>query len=238
MPRFVSTTTNVLGPPLQLVDGPSFYYAYREIWQKRCYEFAATSQQPLIIDAGANVGLSVLFFKSLYPQSRIVAFEPDPAVFRVLEANVRTFGLTDVVLINEALAAREGVLRFHSEGADGGRLVDGADANDIQVPATRLSPYLSEPVDLLKIDIEGAETDVLIECRERLAGVRHLFAEFHSFVDRAQTLHTVLSIMHDAGFRVHLQPVSTSQRPFMHRQVSSGMDMQVNIFAFRGTPSS
>src|SRR5262245_51337972 len=122
MPRYVKTTTDVLGPVLEVIDGPSFYSGLQEIFCYRIYEFRATRPDPLVIDAGPNVGLSVLFFKRTYPGCRVIAFEADPAVFAVLERNVRSAGLAGVELVNRAVWNADGPISFSSEGADAGHL--------------------------------------------------------------------------------------------------------------------
>src|SRR5690606_23212402 len=80
MPRFVPTSTHLAGPRLELIDAASFLWTYAEIYERRLYEFRSTNPAPRIIDGGANIGLSVLFFKSLFPMARITCFEPDPAI--------------------------------------------------------------------------------------------------------------------------------------------------------------
>jgi FkbM family methyltransferase len=143
---------------LKGVDGPSSYYAFQEIFGKRNYEFASRTASPRIIDGGSNIGLALIFFKQLFPTARVTGFEPDPAVFAVLQENMRSFGLHDVELVNKALWTEDQRLEFHCDGADGGRLHRGhSQGQRLQVEACRLRSYLDEPVEMLKLDIEGAE---------------------------------------------------------------------------------
>lgn len=120
-----------------------------------------------------------------------------------------------------------------AEGADGGRVARANDPQDRVVQTVRLADYLNRPVDFLKLDIEGAETEVLKACAESLGNVEHLFVEYHSFTEEPQTLHTIICILTDAGFRLHIDAPVVSPQPFMRRDVYGGMDMQLNIFAFR-----
>src|SRR5215471_7593686 len=87
LPRYQPATTEIFGEPLELIDASSFIWMYREIFDLEIYRFNAKTKRPYIIDCGANIGLSVLYFKQLYPESQIVAFEPDEAVFAVLSRN-------------------------------------------------------------------------------------------------------------------------------------------------------
>lgn len=247
MPRYQPTTTTLLGTPFELVDAQSFLMMYREIFEQESYAFRARSARPFIIDGGANVGVSVLYFKHAYPDAEIVAFEPEEPVFRALEANVRCAGLRDVRLEPLALWSSETTLEFVSEGADGGRVVApgcargpaGLDARLDRAPTravrtARLRPYLERHVDFLKLDVEGAELEVLNDTADLLGNVDHLFVEYHSIASQPQELHTLLTHLADAGFRLQVHQVTpTSPRPFMTRYVRWGMDLQLNLFAMR-----
>jgi FkbM family methyltransferase len=237
VPRYQPTVTEIFGQPVEVVDSASFLSMYREIFVDEIYRFHARTDEPYIIDCGANIGLSVLYFKRLYPRARVVAFEPDANIFEVLSRNVAAQGYdAGVELHRRAVWTEETTLKFWSEGADGGRLSDmggAAAAESIEVPTARLRDFLDRPVDLLKVDIEGAETEVLEDCADRLREVENLFVEYHSFAERPQTLHRVTGLLADAGFRLHVQQVATSPRPFLSRHVEAGMDMQLNLFAFR-----
>ncbi|HZI20720.1 MAG TPA: FkbM family methyltransferase [Pyrinomonadaceae bacterium] len=237
VPRYRPAVTEILGRPLEVVDSASFLWMYREIFVDEIYRFRARTDEPYIIDCGANIGLSVLYFKQLYPRARVAAFEPDREIFEVLSRNVAAQGHGEgVELHRRAVWTEETTLSFWSEGADGGRLSDvgdGVAARGVEVPTARLRDFLGGRVDFLKVDIEGAETEVLEDCADRLGEVEHLFVEYHSFAERPQTLHRLTTLLADAGFRLHIQPVIPSPRPFVQRHVEGGMDMQLNVFAFR-----
>jgi FkbM family methyltransferase len=233
LPRYERAVTALTGRELEVVDAASFLFMHGEIYEQQIYCFKASTPRPYIIDGGANVGLSVLYFKQLYPESRIIAFEPDEDVFSVLERNVERSGYRDIELLRRALWSSETTLSFMREGADGGRIAQPADENCRSIQTARLRDYLDGPVDFLKLDIEGAETEVLMDCADRLGNVENLFVEYHSFVSRPQTLNTLIDILADAGFRLHIHPPITSPQPFLRREVHLDMDMQLNIFAFR-----
>ena len=79
-PRFRVVTDRLLGKPFRIPDGPSFYAGYREIFIQELYRFETSNPAPVIIDCGANCGLSVVYFKQLFPAAKIVAVEADPIV--------------------------------------------------------------------------------------------------------------------------------------------------------------
>ena len=71
---------NLLGNRFEYHHGHSFCVTYKELFEKKIYKFVPTSDTPLIIDCGANMGLSLLFFSKRYPTARIIAFEPDETI--------------------------------------------------------------------------------------------------------------------------------------------------------------
>ncbi len=231
--RYQVATTEILGKPIEIADSKSFLWMYDEIFEREIYSFRARVEAPYIIDCGANIGLSVLYFKRLYPQSRVVAFEPDQKIFDILNRNIQNSGYGSVDLHRCAVWTSETNLSFMREGADGGRLAGPGDSNDVLVPTVRLRDYLSQPVDFLKLDIEGAEVDVLADCANELQNVDTLFVEYLSFAERPQRIDELTTILTEAGYRLHIHPPVTSPQPFMRREVLGGMDMQLNVFAFR-----
>lgn len=233
MPRYQPTTTNIFGQPLEIIDSASFISTFRQIFEDQIYRFSSSTDRPYILDCGANIGLSVIYFKRRYPQSSIVAFEPDKAIFDILRRNVRSFGYDDIEIVNRAVWNSETELNFTSDGADGGRLSIPNDKPNHAVKTVRLRDYLDQKIDFLKLDIEGAETEVLSDCADQLSNVERLFVEYHSFDGQPQTLHIVTEVLAQAGFRLHIQAPMPAAQPFIKCNPEMGMDMQLNVFAFR-----
>lgn len=231
-PRYVPTTTTFFGKPFAMVDACTFLAGSEEIFGAGIYEFRSEAARPRILDCGANIGLSVLYFKTIHPGARVVAFEPDPAIFRVLEANVASFGLRDVELRQAAVWTENGSIEFKPEGGFSGRILPGA-AGAVGVPSVRLRDWLDEPVDFLKIDIEGAEMDVLSDCADRLDNVKRLFIEYHAECGRPQRLDEMLAMVRRAGFRYQIHEAYVARKPFLERPPMMGMDLQLNLFCFR-----
>lgn len=87
-------------------------FLFKEIFVDNDYFFETDSAKPIIIDCGANIGISVLFFKFIYPDCSIVAFEPNPQAFKLLKKNVEQNNLKDIELHNLALTDKEGETEF------------------------------------------------------------------------------------------------------------------------------
>lgn len=239
LPRFSGGQTDLIGAQIKFSDSFSFLQAYTEIFKQKVYHFTTTSASPYIIDCGSNIGLSIIYFKSLYPQAQIVGFEPDPNLFEILKFNLKQFNITNVELHKKAILDSAQWVSFHSQGGSSGQvLTDGANtkgANNsvIEVEAVSLKPFLHTKVDFLKIDIEGAEYRVLESIKDSLHLVDKLFIEYHSFSDAPQNLSHLLEILHQANFRYYIYPAMEKDQPFQGVESMIGMDMQLNIYAIR-----
>jgi FkbM family methyltransferase len=223
-------TTNLLGDgELTFVDGLACARQHLVIFKQGLYAMKC-APAPRIIDAGANIGMASLYFKKNYPEARVTAFEPDPRISDVLQTNMLSFGHGDVEVVRAAVSDREGLMSFSPDNADGGRL---AGDGDKTVRVVRMRDWLDEPIDLLKLDIEGAEFDVLKDCSAQLGNVSKLFVEYHSFASQPQQLPELLTILRDAGFRVHLQTDYCAPSPLHEVVISNDMDLRLNIFGSR-----
>lgn len=235
LPRYEEAILPFQNSFLKIVDIASFNFLKQEIFDQQIYNFRSEKTDPIIIDCGANIGMSVIYFKTIYPDARIIAFEPDKHIFEVLKCNIEKYDLTNVELINKACWNSETTLRFFSEGADGGRMAEESETEKIiTVDTIRLKKYLKEKIDFLKIDIEGAEVEVLPDIQNELKNVENIFVEYHSFVGKQQRLPEILEILKNAGFRFHLITVGVSaSQPYLFRPEYASMDNQINIFGWR-----
>lgn len=236
-PRFQELEIEFLGTPIRVPDSASLRFLNHELFGLEIYKFKNEKDTPLIIDCGANIGLSVIYFKRLFPKAKVIAFEPDKKIFDYLKFNINSFGFKDVELINKGLWKEETVLKFFSEGADGGRIAnESMHENIIEIETVKLSSYLNKEkqIDFLKLDIEGAETEVLLESETSLSKVKNIFIEYHSFSNQKQTLSTILSILEKNGFRYYIEHIGVkSNHPFINIKNYVGFDNQLNIFGYR-----
>jgi FkbM family methyltransferase len=233
IPRYKQGQTELLSNTLTFVDSISFIHGYEEIFQDEIYNFKANNELPKIIDCGANIGLATIYFKKLYPKARLISFEPDPIIFEVLSNNIRSFGYQNVELINKAISDQNGTTTFFSEGGFSGSISNHVSGHEYEVKTQKLSEYLNEPIDFLKIDIEGAENFVIHEIAQSLESVDNIFIEYHSHIDEEQKLDEILLILKNAGFRYHILEAFTRAQPFVNRETMLGMDCQLNIIGYR-----
>lgn len=229
--RHRESVVKLFGGRFHICDAASFLASHDEIFRRGIYRFSTSNPQPLIIDGGANVGLATLFFKRTHKNARVVAVEADPAVAELLQENIRSYGLSDIEVLTGALWDSAEELQFNPDHADGGSVATGGGT---KVQGILLSDLIDgRTVDLLKLDIEGAETRVLSEASDHLGGVDRLFVEFHGRRDEPQSLDDVLRLLKNAGFRWYLEDTCVFRRQPFEEQAQGNFDLQVNVYASR-----
>lgn len=194
--------------------------------------------EPVLVDCGANVGVCVLWFKTQFPNARVVAFEPDPIIAGCLAHNVACFDLSSVEIIEAAAWTVDGTMTFASDGVCGSRLALSSVPAQRGMSATRvrtvdLLTHLPDRITLLKLDVEGAELDLLRRCagmlRER---VSYLHVEVHEFVGTPRRLPSVLQLLAEVGFDYHLAPLHTDAHPYRCREAWRGIFNPMAVFAW------
>lgn len=202
----------IFGFKIRFFDYLSFISLFEEIFITQPYCFSSQSNNPRVIDAGSNIGLALFFFKKLYPGSKITAFEPDGATFDLLRENVSANNLKEVELVKAALSDRRGETDFYF---DPQRLGSGSMGIYPHYPSWKkqrvetvlLSDWLREPIDFLKMDIEGAEEQALKElaAKNKLDLVREMVVEYHHHLDgNVDNLSSCLKIIEENRFGYNL----------------------------------
>jgi FkbM family methyltransferase len=231
-PRFTPGEIQ-LGPySLRYPDLLTLCPQWHDIFVEQSLSFETANAAPRILDCGANVGLASLFFKRRYPTARITAFEADPAIAALLEYNLRANNAADVEVVAAAVWTEAGEIAFHADGADAGAVMSPGAASHaaLQVPTVRLADRLGrEHIDLLKLDIEGAEAAVLADCAAGLDNVSALLLEVHEFNPDRRNTPELLRLLSERGFTyavTHVTPQPNrsgerpSQGPFPRRSTS------------------
>lgn len=232
-PHFTEGNADFFGKPFSFSHGPSFVHSVDEIFGEEIYRFTSETDSPYIIDCGANIGLSIYYFKKLFPKSKILAFEPDNSIFEILQKNVAL--LNDVTVEKKAVWTEDTTLTFFSEGALAGSLVtDYAQKNTTSsVNAVDLKKYLVDTVDFLKIDIEGAENELIFALEGHLQNVKNLFLEYHGLIDQPQNLGEILNLLKHQGFQYYIRLAGeTIKFPFCKEKPRS-FNQQLNILCYR-----
>ncbi|MFY9242530.1 MAG: FkbM family methyltransferase [Polaribacter sp.] len=233
-PRYKAFKTNIGGLELEAADPPSFIAQYKECIQRNVYKFKANTKSPYIIDCGTNIGLSIISYKRMYPDAKIIGFEPDPKILSIANKNIKNANYTNIEIINKAVWTKETTLMFHQEGSAGGRLVDKQDDKTIKVLTFDLKQLLIKNIDFLKIDIEGAEYEIIKDIDTSLSFVKNIFIEYHSQYNQEQNLGEILNILKKNGFRYFLESgYESPKQPLISRTTIDNFDNLINIFGYR-----
>lgn len=238
LPRFtVGYAKNIFDKPFKFHDGGSFVSTYKELFETRIYQFNASDSARTILDCGANMGLSVLYFALNFKDHKIIAFEPEEHIFNILKENVKTFRLNNVQLLRKAVWYKSGNLNFYTDGGMGGRVLNAyANQQPKFIEAVPLLDYLTDDIDFLKIDIEGAEDIVMRSCQGSLKKVNNIFFEYHNAIKSKQTLHELLLLVHDEGFKYYIKESAVLNSPFTDKLViCESFDMAINVFCYKET---
>jgi len=195
---------------LKYVDLHSFYWQCHQLFRQGLYKVQFKRKNPVIIDGGAHIGLASLFFSLTSPNANIFAFEADTTIAKALQHNVDAFGLQNVTPIAAALWTKDGEINFTQLGDDSGFIQNSPDKSAISVRCVDLANILAQHkdtgVDLLKLDVEGAEFDLIQHCAKQLKYVRNLIIEVHKlspFTGNAKenSCGDLLSTLEDCGFQ-------------------------------------
>lgn len=224
---------SISGLQLEYNDIRSLVAMYNEIFYQEHFFLSCQSKEPVMIDCGANIGLASLYFKQLYKNAQIVAIEADPDIARILSTNFDTNRLSGEIIQKAVWTNDNMTINFGQSGSDAGSIL--ATENVISVPTIRLKSLLEsyEKIDFLKMDIEGAEFEVILDCAQALQRVDYLFVEFHSFPHKPQGLEAILATCVENGFRYQILPARREKRPFFNADKTHHMDVQLNVFFFR-----
>lgn len=203
----------VLSARIEYPNQSHALFLLHEVFVQATYGFRPRSAAPVIVDCGANVGFCVLFFKAMFPDARIIALEAEPGTCAWLRRNVEGNGLQDVEIRHAAAAERDGTITLFTPQDDPGSMVSSiwsewADGVPVQVPAVRLSSLIREPVDFLKLDVEGAEYGLVREMVESgaMEHVREAVIEFHELPGMPDGPAELSALLARAGMEVSVHP--------------------------------
>ncbi|HBG78598.1 MAG TPA: hypothetical protein DDW84_07135 [Phycisphaerales bacterium] len=189
----------------------SFYNAFKDIFYHQIYDFESNADCPTVIDGGGHIGLFTLYVKCKYPGAKITVFEPDGRSLELLRKNLTANGITDVKIVEAGLYKENTTLSFGSDNSDGSSIF--AENRNLSINVVRLSDYIQSPVDFVKLNIEGAELDVISEISSLLCNINELVFEYHGFSEIGQNLHKILPILADAGFRYMIHDFDSETNP-------------------------
>ncbi|SHI37872.1 methyltransferase, FkbM family [Roseomonas rosea] len=133
----------------------------------------------LVVDLGANVGLSALWFLNQFPACRVLAFEPHPSHAAQARRNWALGGVAERVELVEAGAGTRTRMAVLSDRGSGSTVA--AEGDGLSIEIRDAFPHLTgRPIDLMKIDMEGGEYELLADPRFAGLDVRAIVMEWHA----------------------------------------------------------
>lgn len=224
----------LLGKTTFFRGGPEYLHALQEIFVENLYN-QPLPERAYIIDCGAHIGISVIFLKHICSTAEIVCFEPDEKNFELLLRNIKSHGLSDVKAENKAIWINDAPINFNMEGNMSSRIDTGNEGGK-KVDACRLYDLLDRNVDFLKIDIEGAEYQVMKDIEPRLTNVQKLFLEYHGSFQQNQELVEIISMLVKNNFHFYIKEAApVYDQPFTNQKNFGIYDLQLNIFCIKNS---
>jgi FkbM family methyltransferase len=159
-------------------------FVHSEVFENQYYRLPLRFAPATILDLGANIGLSAIYFARLYPHSRVACVEPVPENLNLLIRNLRE-NAVEADVIAAAIDAKDGVVAMEYDAADYGHKIAAVTPSSVSLEVASVSvPSILhrlgwDRIGLLKIDIEGHESVLLSQSCQWLADVDALCVEYH-----------------------------------------------------------
>jgi FkbM family methyltransferase len=190
---------------------------FREVYGRHVYDppaevrgaLGTLGRPPRILDLGANVGITAVRFRQLFPHSTIVSYEPDPDNLRVLRQTHAANNDTSWQIIEACAGVAPGLTRFISGQQANSHLATDDEPGAIECPVVDAMPDVVD-CDLLKIDIEGGEWALLTDPRWSELRARAVVMEHHGrHSPPGHPRDTASVALRRLGFTVRYLPEST-----------------------------
>lgn len=231
-PRYKRQTFRFKKFTFTVPDALSVIWQIKDYFVDGNYCFKVNTDSPVIYDCGANIGVASVYFKSIFPRAKIKAFEADLEIAGYFRENLLKNKMFDnVEIISKAVWIHEHGVSFGKEGADSGSLFNLN--NQTKVESIRLKGMIDEEVriDFLKMDIEGAEVEVIRDCDNVLGKIKYLFIEYHFLKGKKQELDVVLHILTKGGFKYFINQTQVIEHPYLNYDKTEIVNCHINIFA-------
>lgn len=192
--------------------GSSIVSLYAEVFCQQLYASPKplVGAHPRIVDAGGHLGLASLFFLHRYPGCRLTTIEPNPHIASLLRRTLAPYA-SRVTVHEAALSTAEGTTEFHITTDNPLNVTGGLENREApERGVTRLTvkmldarKVLAEPVDLMKLDVEGHEFTLLPLPLFEPTHIRNLVIEFHDVHQHTERFQALMRLLvEERGYRV------------------------------------
>lgn len=218
-----------------------FLWQFKEIYIDECYDMDDNVEPTILVDCGANVGMCSVYWAQKFPRAKIFAIEADPKIADLLKENLRINDIQNVTVINKAAWIKEGHIQFSLGSVDGGAINQTSSQGLVTLECFALGAWLNEftSIDYLKIDIEGAETEIFNYLPTGSLGhVERIFIEYHQPKNEKSTIGKIISWLEEAGFSCFVSKVIAAPKSLNGSKNLNGNPFlaQCNIHGARHIP--
>lgn len=207
----------------------------REVWLERAYRLPFAVCNRVLVDLGANIGLTSVWLAKEYGFASVIAVEPDASNATLVRRNFELNGISGQV-VEAAIGPVDGTAKFQATAESNlGRVSQ--EGRDVSVVSMRtiLDRFRLPELDLVKMDIEGSEQDLLMGPTEWLSRTRAVIAEFHPpLIDYSGLTglmeqlgftyvraNTVFPNNMDSFYRINQTPLTAAANEFQNRGVAT-----------------
>lgn len=163
-------------------------YMITETWIHKVYnKYFSIKENYVVMDIGANIGVFTIFAAFKARNGKVYSFEPEKETFNILKDNIQLNKLNNVTAINKAISNKKGKRDFFiSDSNVGGHsFYSSRGDRKVSIETESFEGFIKEnkikKIDFLKLDCEGAEYDILYNCKDNtLKKIKHLAMETHS----------------------------------------------------------
>lgn len=184
---------------------PGDIFTLYEVIGRSVYSFPHHSlgEVKTIVDLGAHIGLTSLYFKSLFPEAQIFSIEPVPGNFKLLKKNCETNGF-HWTLISKCIGSENKKVKFSLDALSNQYSLTRnvskkeGESNFIEIEMITMNDIIREfninQIDILKVDIEGAEAELFAQCESWISKIRLIIIEVHpTLVDYKKLIENITS---------------------------------------------
>jgi FkbM family methyltransferase len=179
--RVISVQPAGVRAPFKLRVPSTDVLTYKQVFLDNEYDFRAVEGPQVIVDAGANIGLASILFANRFPQAKVFAIEPEHDNFNLLADNTRSYD--NIVPLQAALWGENTTIHLTDPGDGAWGFMTEPAGEGHAVTAITVDRLMRDNgidhIDILKVDIEGAEKEVFADTSAWIDRVGSIIVELH-----------------------------------------------------------
>jgi len=169
----------------------------------------------VILDIGAHIGASAIFFAKKFPNSKVYAFEPFSENSELLKRNIEMNGCRNVLPLQEAVLDKNGYCNLNIIGTASHSIVRSENGNVVKIKTCTLEKFENK-IDLIKMNVEGVEYNII---KTNIGIIKktkpELLIQLHPFILTANQIAEIKETLKDAGYRLETV-YSENDEEFVH----------------------